>query len=242
MRLYLMPSVTIGKNYLGYTYSPSSGLFRNFAELEPQQDQILDFASQWGMLTAGSWIALKNKATGAGEPLDVWKTEIADLSLAVRVWDLITTEDTTGLGQYFRWQDTSGVLFELPNHRGGRWIAARETNPALLETLPVGDLIRPAWYQLQHILNNKLDGHVSARLLWNTSHTRLSLYQVPKDLISALWLQLARAIDGDRKYLQCEECRNWFEVSSPDGGRKDKRYCSTACRARDWRKTKKGGK
>jgi len=263
-RLYLTASVGLGKSYLGFRYSPPSGLFKGFAELKPEQDQIMEFAGRWGMLTAGTWIALENNAMGAGEPLDVWKTEIADLSLAVQLWDSIKKNDVPGLARYIRWKDSSGVMFVRPAEdpsvpgfqgtipwlpgvvfdgtedlRDGRWIAAREFSPDLLETFQVGDLIRPAFHQLQHIVNEKLDGNVSARLLWNSSKTRLSLHQVPKDLISALWMQLARAIEGDREYQQCEECRNWFEVSSPDGSRKDKRFCSTACRARFWRKTNK---
>jgi hypothetical protein len=189
------------------------------------------------MLTGGVLLP-QNGSLVRGETLDVWRGAIADLSLAFRIWELIKVSDTPGLGQYFSWQDTSAVLFKLPDDRGGRWIATRETNLALLETFQVGDLIGPAWHQLQYMVNEKLDGNVSARLLWNSSRNRLSLYQVPRDLISALWLQFARAIEGDRQYQQCEECRNWFEISSPDGGRKDKRFCSTACRARSWRKTK----
>jgi hypothetical protein len=250
-RLYLTASVPFGKRYPGFRYSPSTGLFKSLAAIEPQQDQILEFAGRWGMLTAGTFISLENKAMGVGEPLDLWRSEAADLSLAVRLWDLIKSGDLAGLSQYIKWKDSSGVMFErladVPwlqgvddNFQEGRWIAAREINPELLETFQVGDLIRPAWHQLQYIVNEKLAGNASARLLWNGSKTRLSLHQVPKDLTSALWLQLARAIEGDREYVQCQECRNWFEVSSPDGGRKDKRFCSTACRARFWRKTNKG--
>jgi hypothetical protein len=263
-RLFLTASISFGKRYPGCRYSPQPGLFRHFAELKPEQDQILAFANQWGTLTAGVPLVLENNALGVGEPLDLWEAEIRDLSLTVRLFELINRGDVKGLGRYIKWDGSSGVRFERaddklsePRFQGtipwladvlfdgtedlhdGRWIASRVSNTERLELFQVGDLIGPAWYQLQHMVNEKLAGNVSARLLWNSSHTRLSLHQVPKDLISALWLQLARAMEGNREYQQCEECRNWFEVASPDGGRKDKRFCSTACRARFWRKAKK---
>jgi hypothetical protein len=223
------------------TYLPHVGLFRTFAELSPKRDQILSFAKRWGMLTAGIWIVEEDKSTTIlGEPLDLWTKQIADMSVALRLWELVKAGDSVGLRQFIRWPDQSSVRFGRPDHRGFRVIASRDTNPDLLQTFTFGDLIVPAWHQLQHIINEKLEGNVSARLLWNSStpRTRLSLYQVPGDLRSALWLQLARGVEGDRKYQQCEVCQNWFEVSSPDGGRKDKRVCGAACRARKWRKRK----
>ena len=266
-RLYLTASVPFGKQYPGFWYSPEAGLFLALAALEPHLDQIIEFANHYGMLTGGVWLRLDGSLV-SGEPPELWHDAIRDLSLAVRMWELIKTGDTSELGQYIKWADSSGVRFERPADnasatgfqgtipwlpgvvfdgteelKDGRWIATRETNPALLETFQVGDLLGPAWYQLQHMVNEKLDSNVSARLLWD--HKQLSMHQVPRDLISALWLQFARAIEGNREYQQCEECRNWFEVSSPDGGRKDKRFCNTACRARFWRKTTKrevGGK
>ena len=240
-RPYLTSAVPIGRRYEGFTYTPSAGLFIKLAQLKPEQDQILEFANQYGMLTGGVWLDLDGVDV-YGEPLELWTAAIADLSVAHGLWDLLKSGATSKLGQYIKWRDASGVRFAYADRRGGRWIATRETNLDLLQTFRPGDLIGPAWHQLQYMVNEKLEGAVSARLLWNSSHTRLGLYQVPNDLISALWLQFARALDGDREYVQCEECRNWFEVSSPDGGRKDKRFCGTACRARFWRKLKKGEK
>lgn len=262
-RLYLTASVPFGTQYPGVRYSPETGLFINLAELQPREDQIIEFANRYGMLTLGVWLRLDGSLV-SGEPFELWTKAIADLALAYRLWGLIKAGDAAGLGRYIKWAGSSGVRFDRPTDnvslsrfegtipwlpgvvfdgteelKDGRWIAARVTNPALLETFQVGDLLGPAWHQLQYMVNEKLDGNVSARLLWNSSHRRLSLYQVPRDLISALWLQFARAIEGDREYQQCEGCRNWFEVSSPDGGRKDKRFCGTACRARFWRKANK---
>ena len=59
----------------------------------------------------------------------------------------------------------------------------------------------------------------------------------PSDLLDALGIQLALAIDGNQNLRPCAECRTWFPVAS-GGHRSDKEYCSDACRMRAYRKRK----
>jgi hypothetical protein len=59
----------------------------------------------------------------------------------------------------------------------------------------------------------------------------------PPDLRSALWAQLALAIDGHINLRSCVECRSWFTLEA-GRGRSDKEYCSNACRMRAYRKRK----
>jgi hypothetical protein len=230
---YLTHGVPIGTTYPGLIYSPmeETGLFRTFSELKPNKEGIAEFASRYGLLTTGELL----KTGGRGEHLEFWRWHIGEIRHADALWRMAQARDIQGLKQFIVWDRDQGVRYEqahLPkNHRGGRWIAT-EHEPELFAMFEVGDTIRPAWFQLQYMVNEQLSKGVSARLLWNAEHTQIHLHQVPKDLISALWLQLARAIDGERSYKQCEQCRNWFEISSPDGGRADKQYCGSACRSR----------
>jgi len=172
-----------------------------------------------------------------GESLEFWAFSIRQLGHAVSLWKMAEAGDVRGLSRFIQWK-LGGVNYDSGKlGLGARWIAVGK-EPETLERFVQGDLIQPARYQLQYILNQRLAGNVSPRLLWNMSRTRLCLHYAPSDLLSALWLQLARAVDGERIFRQCEECRNYFEVESPDGGRSDKRYCGAACRARAWRKAK----
>jgi hypothetical protein len=68
------------------------------------------------------------------------------------------------------------------------------------------------------------------------SHGRLNLVVEPVDLLSALWLQFARAVDGNRTYKRCERvgCSEWFELT-PSVSRSDRQYCSDSCKAKAWR-------
>jgi hypothetical protein len=54
-------------------------------------------------------------------------------------------------------------------------------------------------------------------------------------LWTALWLQFALAMAGDRRFQQCSGCDRWFELN-PDVNRADKVWCSDACRVRATRR------
>ena len=113
-RLYLTASVVLGKTYPASLYSPPSGLFKTFAGLSTERDQIVGFANKWGMLTAGDPVLLNESSIGFGELFELWETEIRDLSFAVRIWDLLNSGDGVALSRYIKWKDDSQVWFARP--------------------------------------------------------------------------------------------------------------------------------
>jgi hypothetical protein len=234
--VFLTDGVPIGCPTSVKRYAPliHTGLFRSFAELDGSRKAICGFANQYGLLTSGEPVILGDKV-GNGERIELWRQEIGELKRLLDIWLCLTKEHDAGLlTSAITWQDAS-VQYNVP----GRFllIASKRSNPALFDSFRRGDVFGPAWEVLRAGVNDHLNA--SPRLVWNHSSTRLGLYQVPADLRSGIWLQFARAIDGNRDYIRCEECRNWFEISSPDGGRADKQFCGSACRARKWRRTKK---
>jgi hypothetical protein len=64
-----------------------------------------------------------------------------------------------------------------------------------------------------------------------------NIFLEPEDLLSAMWLELAMAVEGNVNFDRCRECPTWFAIS-PGTNRPDKRYCSDACRMRAYRKRK----
>src|SRR5262249_2903538 len=59
----------------------------------------------------------------------------------------------------------------------------------------------------------------------------LALAYVPRNLISAMWVQMLQAVTSGAKLLTCDQCGNWFEAGI--GHRRVvARFCSTACRDR----------
>ena len=96
-------------------------------------------------------------------------------------------------------------------------------------------MIEPALSYIQRVVNHRLKGSVSPRLLWNRDRSRLGVYVAPGSLLGALWLQFAQAIEHDNNFRRCVECGTWFELT-PRTARSDKVYCTNACRTKAYRK------
>jgi hypothetical protein len=257
---YLTPAHSTGsQRVLGLRYHPLaaySGLFRNFAAIEHDEDAIKAFADRFGML-GGSLrkrIVLHDQGrdgkhpTGFGEHVDDWVDEIMVMRLAVDLWESARQGDADHLGRMISWapDGTSvsinthpdlqlGQLPQRPAHMHRAVIADERLDPEILARFVPGDPIAPALHCMQSLINEHLHHRASPRLLWEPNRDRLGLYIVPEGLIGALWLQFARAVERDAQLRQCTECTTWFEVA-PGRGRADKQFCSTACRTRAYRK------
>jgi transposase-like protein len=236
--------------------SAFSGLFRVFADTEPNHNGIKAFADRFGPL--GDDIAqpislndqpnAKGVPLGTGEPLAAWNQEILIMRFAIDIWEAARNGDVGRLEQVIAWrEDGSGVQIlshpELPNGQLPQaparvertWIAGTHLGDDVLGRFVRGDLVRPALHYVQSTINKSLEGRASPRLLWDAKRERLGLYIVPGGLIGALWLQFARAVERDSRFRECAECGIWFELA-PGTARADKLYCSTPCRTKAYRK------
>ena len=253
------------KTITGYNPLESEpGLFRRFVELASQDEAaICQFASRFGSLEPGSVsLRFRNQphalgqhvpresysrilAIGgtirSGEPVNWWFTEAREMNDLNAIREAVQKQDESKLSSYFRWSsDYSSVERYWPGSFGFEVIASRKIYPERLQRFPVGALVPPARYYLQTKINRKLDVYFSrTRLLWNGTYTQLAVRIVPETLIAAMWLQLARAIEGDLNYVQCAACARWIEVS---GKRSDARFCAEACRQKAHREKVKKAK
>ena len=224
------------------------GLFRTFADLQPSEPTILDFANRYGllgfkmrMIPVAPGPKPGSHLVGAGELLNDWKAAVTEMQESVSIWDSVQQRDASRLQQLFSWiPEDQGVRYhqaspDLPKAVGGEWLIT-QNEPELFSRFAPGDLFGPALLFIQRRINTKLvEYSVTARLLWNPGYSRLSLHFVPSSLLGCLWLQFAQALDGDRKYRQCPDCRRWFEFTS-HASRKDKVFCSPTCKASAHRK------
>ena len=236
--------------------SSCSGLFRDFAATEPSPEAIKAFADRYGLLGGSllKHIPLHEEARGkqarlgTGEQLGAWVKEILTMGHAVDLWEAARHGDVERLGEQIHWEpDGSGVridthpgveLTDLPRaplHVDKGWIASRHLGDDVLSRFVPGDVVKPALYRVQSVINEHLHGRASPRLLWDEDRERLGLYIVPDGLIGALWLQFARAAERNTTFRRCAECGSWFELA-PGTGRSDKLYCSTPCRIRAYRR------
>jgi hypothetical protein len=81
--------------------------------------------------------------------------------------------------------------------------------------------------------------HVQGRLGFGPNREPRLLLE-PLTLISAMWLQLALAITGDKEFVACKFCRRLFEISTEQTGyRRHREFCSDSCKTKDYRKRKR---
>jgi hypothetical protein len=123
--------------------------------------------------------------------------------------------------------------FETPVDTLAGWQAE---HAAILRAIHARE--RGEWGQLESLINEGLRGQI-APLFRRTDDGRFVSGLEPLSLIGAIWLQLANHVATGSTLRRCEECRKWF-VLAPGSKRVDATYCGGACKARAYRKRKKG--
>jgi hypothetical protein len=215
-----------------------NGLFRQFVETEPTRDGILDFANQFGSLSFNNkWVRFID------EPYAKWKSCILCLRYVVDLWDAARSGDQAKLAAAVQWKLSRSVgthviihvpqdLTNLAQEAGN--LRPFDTSCFWMHSLQVGDLIQPALKFVENKLNDFMEGLVSPHLRWDCAGKRPDLQLTPHNLLGAIYLQFALAVDGNKDYRQCPSCGKWFELST-HGARADRLTCSDACRFRAYR-------
>jgi hypothetical protein len=228
------------------TYDPlreCTGLFRTFVAIPPEdREAILRFANEYGFLGDGDTLVDGDTSVGARrycERLTHWRIRIGNLGLAVRLWDLLAAGDEGGVKSLLGWHDGAP--------RAWRYASSDPFVPefreyAMCAFSPVWpeDPWRSANFLLSRLVNNHLRDGTFAQLIPQTSDRGWIVQTTPTTLYKALWLQLARAIEGDREYRTCKECGKWFELSHRQADHRTVRrlFCSDPCKSRDYRRRK----
>jgi len=250
-------------------------LFRTFADTPPNIDGIGAFANKYGPLVGFNGTMTLQRPNGpvqiGTEEASIWFENILEMRCLLDVVTMVN-ERPQDLERHFHWTSADRVVWvEDPTDAPEREkvITSPDHRPDLLAYVRPPDLRWPAYAFLQDSVNGKLvgtrrelDGEflafggVTPALLWDPSpnqHRRrslgcLSLHLRPRDLLGALWLQLAVAIAGNKQYRSCPVCGRWFELLSDSSrrpqrgkataGRASRFYCSTSCRVTAYRRRK----
>jgi hypothetical protein len=237
-------------------YSPlreHTGLFRAFAELQPTESAVQEFANKYGFLTGnrkfirsgtaprkGSSLTGISRTMGGittflerGDGLDDWRNQTHQLARVVRCLDALKSPRQEELFKLVRWaHDGKAVFVELEKHHRVL-IAGEHVNAERFRRISPHDLVAPLWFFVQQEINDHIAAHgVSPRLLWN-QQSKLEIRMVPDSLLGALWLQIATAIDANATFNTCKACRKWFAAG--EEVRAGAKYCSNACRQKNKR-------
>lgn len=219
-----------------------TGLFRVFVEIPVTPSKFLEFAQKFGFLTDRDDMDLLDgyvivsELYGDSTPVHAelligWTEEIVKMREAVTLWQLARARDATGLSKYLRWSD--GVLGYWTDYHGldSEFSLVYDTRDPAGKALRFreGDVFEPAMFIASVIANVGLESRVSPKLQMTIEDKTPRLAISPLNLLGALWLQLARAIDGDKEYRACQHCGNWFEIGST-GYSRARRFCSNRCR------------
>ena len=179
---------------------------------------------------------------------------------AVNVWGAVKKDDTKRLKRWFslRAHRTFTDVCYTPDERwpasASRPIVQFISDPGAtaVRLFPIGadrrgdpsDIAVPSdprgwaveW--LRVVVNARLRSHTRAALLYVPGSDPQSpgLNVVPNTLLGALWLQFARAVEGQDRFRQCPMCQRWFRMAPK--AKATTTFCSTACRVRDLRTRK----
>lgn len=245
--MYLSTGQPAGIQFMARQYRPLAdypALFREFADLDPTPDSILRFANRFGGLGVLEPIELPGSSKlGAGERLPLWQDEIRVMHRDVGIWDALQNRDAEALERHIEMLAEGKSAVWVDRQEAGQinsfhilYDVQHNIRP---EFAGFQDPVRQTKLKLLLDVNARLEKHCSPRMVYFEEIDDLSLVMAPKNLLGALWLQLARAVDEKTTFRRCPApgCGQWFVVK-PDRARSDKLFCSGACRARWFRDRK----
>ncbi len=221
--------------------------FRAFAELDPTRDNIASFVGKFGVLLHKHSLLLPEEAvpqpTQFGEALALWEAETRTMRHLVDVADAL--ENPERLSKWISHEPPTGDISQALVYRREEIVAeiASDNFRTSLLGYIVGEppdvaLPRAGQFLVQQHINRRLEKYAAPRLLYSPESDQLELRLMPTNLLGALWLQFARAVEASKTYRRCRVCKQWFEVSV-EGKRRHSTYCSDRCRVKAYRDRRK---
>ena len=227
------------------SYTPLAqqpGLFRRFADLEESEEAVVAFASRFGTLVRPD-LPLRppwNPKTVIYGTRVKWGREIQILRAVVALQEAIISQDLDAIDTLLRWGARSVTLrvsagwFLTRIH-----VTAEETTHDSRLAVAKRVLDHAVTSGVQKRSTLKLPDHAPA---FQLQMVHGALQTVPANLLGAMWLQFAVAIEEGKRFKRCQarDCPVvWFEVSTgPLGVREDAEFCSARCRHTAYRDRK----
>lgn len=212
-----------------------SALFMDFQSRVRDAESALAFAAQYGFLGAPvtERVLLANGQTRVGDALAAWLTEADGVRRAVALWTAVRTRSRRAM---LRDPHVAAISWPVD--------ALSQSIPLHLSAVPDAEVRGHALFTLAHLVNRGLAARIDQYEAQVGTELRvegdgLAFRVVGRTLRGALWLQLASAVGGDKRFRQCPRDGRWWELH-PDVARTNKVYCSDACRQAAYRERKAG--
>jgi hypothetical protein len=241
-------------------YSPfidEPSLFIKLSELEPTEKGVVAFANLYGLVVGETIMTLEDRKTATGDRLKTWRRAIVTMRHALDVWNAIKEADRKKISRWFALEDhgdfvdivyspdepwPTGVGHFSPQFTKDdrAWEFGDARGEPDLADIPMNETgAALAWLRMN--VREHLRENASPSFLYlpeSKDPVPLGLSIVPKNLLGVVWLQFARAIEGDVWYQRCLQCQRWFRVSTK-ARRPTTTFCSTNCRVKYHRRPKK---
>ncbi len=217
-------------------------LFRTFADLEPEENQILEFANQHGELdlyTDFRSVRPAGENPTRGSNLADWTERINEMKAVVQLWEAARSHDPKAFEGLIGIRDgelnVEASFLEIVRRRLEIW----ELPKPAPELDGFQKLVWTADELVKRIANRCFSPlGLDPRLDDGPSPDTLFLELVPTSLIGAMWLQFAYWTQGGRSFPECKQCGKRFAVAL-DAKRVVADYCSDTCRFKAYRIRKK---
>jgi hypothetical protein len=239
-RAFLVPC-KIGGGVKSYNpVTKETGLFREFAGLEMREEPILAFANEYGRIQRYEEVIRVpgRKKLTHGDSIWRWCQSIGHMSIAVRLWDMVQSDDLDGLSRHIRPSGENSWLFDShPDLPPGQEVPGclREFGESYSTSgCDPGDLIGPAMIVISTIIQMNTGTNADIMVRWCPDSRGMRLYVRMLGLNDAVWFQFAQAVIGNKDYRQCRTCGKWYELH-PDTARTNRLSCSDACRSKFYR-------
>ena len=164
----------------------------------------------------------------SSERLDLWREEIARLNDLVSLWQLIKDEKNQKLKSRVKWDGRDSVFYS-----DRALITSRHDGPKIFEEVRKGRVTGAAFYHLVNEVNRSL-AKINPILTLEKGSPRLKY--VAHFVYATVWLEFAKAIEGNLEFKACSVCGTLFESNSV---RSDRVYCSKKCNMTAYRRNKR---
>ncbi len=241
-------------------------LFSDFEALEPTAEQIQEFANRFGWLGIGELLVrAKTGSVEQGEGLNLWREAIREIQACFQVSEWIDAGDEAELSKRVEWK-SDHVLFHwvaigrepidpapfLDKRRKDAlsdligketvWfahgsVASKTDKPELMARWPRGDVLGPANAWLVNRVNKHIRNKAWLGLILDLDGKRMPVIRA-ENLLSAIWYQFYSHLIGESKFIRCEVCKKWMDVTHSRRHKRMHPHCSMWLR--NQRRTRKG--
>jgi hypothetical protein len=178
-----------------------------------------------------------------GETVLLWQAEIRAMREVWNLWLAANSGDPAVLSNRIKWPSgkAGNVLYDGPLDVGEYYQVGEDEWEwdcviGRSDEFHAGDLVQPALRVVGGQIRQRIQA-VTPDFRYDEDRQTFESVVAPRDLLSALWLQLADAVESQSEFRRCEQCGKWFPL--PRRGGPQKEYCSEACRIKAAKKRRK---